>query len=143
MTRAFTLLEVLLAIAIVTIAGAIGVGVLSTTSTAAELLAVESELVALDRTGRIAAQTGSPCILRSLDDHELALLRMNERISEASFATNVSISFLDDQAQRLELIRFDRCGQSDDYQALITLGNAERRLTVAGLTGLTTRQDQP
>jgi prepilin-type N-terminal cleavage/methylation domain-containing protein len=139
--RAFTLLELLLVVALL---GGIVVVVaphLAAADATGTRLRFERELRDLDTRARVEARTGGAVTLGATGDGVAIVLlraRTGERLSEVSVPAGTRVVFHERSAQRAGPVRFDAAGRCDDYELAILTDGATRRRTVSGLTGFAT-----
>ncbi len=134
--RAFTLLEVLAVVVILSLTMAlVAVGVASADE-AASIRAFTSAAVDLDRRARLWAPAGSAMELH-LQTNCLRLVNRStgEQVSALHIPGRVSVQLLTMDDEPLDTIVFDRSGCTQDYRLLAAKGERSHAMSIAGLTG--------
>jgi len=132
--RAFTIIEVLLAIALVTLAASVGAGLLLGATAAASVARAEAAVVHADRVARVLARSSGPVDVRA----EAGLLTLKYSAGEATrlpFPRTVQVAFINVDGRPVEEIIFGRDGRTSDYGIHITTGETTSVSRVSGLTG--------
>lgn len=145
-TRGFTLLELLAALALISMVSALGLSRVSLFTTRARLDAFVSEFRAFDAHARLRARTAGP--VRVAYDpikrvFEATDLETGERTSRLGIADEFHVVFTIDDPSRSPLsqeahatsYRIDREGRSLDAEIVVTLQDQTKRIAVDGLLG--------
>ena len=133
---AFTLVEMLAVIALVSLAfGLLATG-FSASTDRARLDASASQILDLDRRARILAQRSARVALRfdASIARSVVLEVGGEGVGRVSLQADASVEARTDD-DTLDVVRFDRLGRSVDYSVLIGSAGGQRRFDVSGLTG--------
>ena len=137
--RAFTLIELLAVIVIVTLTtGIVTVGLVSA-NTGAQLQATVSQWRDLDARARTLGRALGPVTMRYQVQRplvQLSLLDSGERLAEITLPRKVSARLATDRPT--DTIVFDRLGRTLDYDVTLTLENRITAWHVCGLTGYIT-----
>lgn len=134
MRAAYTLLEVLAVVVLLSVTTAAGLVCLSSTAVEARVREGISVVAESDQWARLHAKMRGPVYLR-IDAGAVVLESEGEWRSLRDLPSGVTVSLLDDGGQRLSRVRVDARGWSVDYVASIRAGETHWTGYVSGLTG--------
>lgn len=140
--RGFTLIEVLVTIVLVSMVTALGVGLLSGSSTAADVIRIEAAVLDADRRARLAARTSGPVDV-AFDQRRMALVLVRvgsgERVGQIDLPDGCRVELRTSGGERSP--RFGRDGRTRDYLVTIRYRNAAGTSRICGATGLIQESD--
>lgn len=132
--RAFTLIEALITVAIVSMAVAIGVGALTGATASSSSIQARSDVLELDRLARRASQRVGAVDL-VIDQGVASIRRVDD--DEPLVRVDIgSVILLDSDGAPAPRIRFGRDGRSPNYRVELLEGDNSTNLYVSGATGL-------
>jgi hypothetical protein len=116
-------------------ATALGVGLLSGAAAAAETARARMAIVELDQLARRIARRAGP-IDFALDREKLELIVSGDMlVARRPVASSVRVDLLDTEGEPVERVVYARDGRTRDFTVLLTCGNRQHRLSIAGGTG--------
>jgi type II secretory pathway pseudopilin PulG len=137
--HAVTLIETLLAVALIALAATFGAGSLATASATADHLAAAATMRDMDRLARLHAVAGGAVDL-VLEGAELSIRRGPHALARRTLPRHVAISMLTGDAGRFQTrLAIGSDGRGEDYRVIVGNGNDRVEWAVHGLTGWVSR----
>ena len=140
----YTLIEVLVSIAIISMASALGIGLLSRSSAAADAARIEAGVLDADRRARVAARASGPVDL-VFDQRRVALclVRVNsgEHFGRIDLPAGCRVEVCSVGTARSP--RFGRDGRTSDYVVRVTCDGIIQHRRISGATGLVQSEVSP
>jgi len=137
--RCFTLLEMLVVVALVAVASGLAVGGLAAPGRDARLRAAIAAVLDLDRRARLCSRTGYVSFLEVTSEHDALRLTMgpnHDVLAEDSLPDGASLAVVDPlTSDPIGRVRIGTDGRSRDYGVIMTMWETERAWCVSGLTG--------
>ena len=144
---AFTLVELMVSIALIALAASIGAMGLASTGEAATFERDAAIALNADRSARaLAAEHGPVRLEVAAGGARLALIPRAAESSSRAFdlASGNRIDLVESRAERpLDAVRYDSRGRCDDFYIRIRSGNRTRTWHIAGLTGWADLRELP